>query len=271
MTQGFPPHASPTARPGWTDSAATREREVSDTVHRIIGDGSDSPGGPIQPRSDQIGDSTTTQVAREQTAEVAGTTKQAAAQVVDTVTEQAGQVSHEAAQQAKQLLHQVQSELSEQAASTQTRVAGGLQALADELSGMARNSEQDGVATDLARQAADRARSAAEWLGDRDPGSLLADVRAFARKKPGTYLTLALGAGVVAGRLTRGLTAPGQDGATRDPRPAVNSTPPQDPFADGRSSGLGGDVTAAAAVYDQLPPTGLGTTGALDGRSDGAP
>ena len=76
---------------------------------------------------------------------------------------------------------------------------------------MARNSEQDGVATDLARQAADKARQAAGWLADRDPGSLLDEVRSFARKKPGTYLAIALGAGVLAGRLTRGLTAPADD------------------------------------------------------------
>ena len=79
---------------------------------------------------------------------------------------------------------------------------------------MARNSEQDGVATDLARQAADKARTAAGWLADRDPGSLLDEVRSFARRKPGTYLAIALGAGVLAGRLTRGLTAPTDD----DPR-----------------------------------------------------
>ena len=81
---------------------------------------------------------------------------------------------------------------------------------------MARNSEQDGVATDLARQAADRARTAAGWLADRDPGSLLDEVRTFARRKPGTYLALALGAGVLAGRLTRGLTAPTDDHTTDD-------------------------------------------------------
>ena len=76
---------------------------------------------------------------------------------------------------------------------------------------MARNSEQDGPATDLARQAADKAHQAAGWLADRDPGHLLDEVRSFARRKPGTYLAIALGAGVLAGRLTRGLTAPADD------------------------------------------------------------
>ena len=85
--------------------------------------------------------------------------------------EQAGQVTAEAGKQAKQLLSQAQSELTEQAAATQQRVSEGLHALADELTGMAKNSEQDGVATDLARQAADKAHQAAGWLADRDPGS----------------------------------------------------------------------------------------------------
>ena len=125
--------------------------------------------------------------------------------------EQAGQVTAEAGKQAKQLLSQAQSELTEQAAATQQRVAEGLHALADELTGMTRNSDQDGPATDLARQAADKAHQAAGWLADRDPGTLLDEVRSFARRKPGTYLAIALGAGVLAGRLTRGLTAPADD------------------------------------------------------------
>jgi len=154
------------------------------------------------------GDTSTAEVAKQQAADVADTAKQASAQVTDTVKEQAGHLTAEAKHQAKQLLAQAQSELTEQAASTQQRVSEGLHALADELSGMARNSEQDGVATDLARQAADKARQAAGWLADRDPGSLLDEVRSFARHKPGTYLAIALGAGVLAGRLTRGLTAP---------------------------------------------------------------
>lgn len=113
-----------------------------------------------------------------------------------------------------------QTELSDQAASTQQRVSEGLHALADELTGMATNSEQDGPATDLARQAADKAREAAGWLADRDPGSLLDEVRSFARRKPGTHLAVTLGAGVLGGRLTRGLTA-----SSDTPQPPVPAHP----------------------------------------------
>ena len=213
MTEGFgsPPVAGPS---GWADTPASRRQEVTDTVQRIMGEdiapppqASTLPATSSIPSTSGNGNGSTTDAAKEQAAQVADTAKEAGVQVTDAVKEQAGQVAAEAKQQAKQLLSQAQSELSEQAATTQHRVSEGLHALADELSGMARNSEQDGVATDLARQAADRARSAAGWLADRDPGSLLDEVRAFARRKPGTYLALALGAGVVAGRLTRGLTA----------------------------------------------------------------
>jgi len=215
MTEGFrSPPQSPTG-PGYVGAAAARQDAV-DTVQRIMGEDIAPAQRPATPPTAAMqggpppddADTSTAEVAKQQAADVADTAKQAGAQVADTVKEQAGQVTAEATHQAKQLLAQAQSELSEQAAATQQRVSEGLHALADELSGMARNSDQDGVATDLARQAADKARHAAGWLADRDPGSLLDEVRSFARHKPGTYLAIALGAGVLAGRLTRGLTAP---------------------------------------------------------------
>ena len=133
--------------------------------------------------------------------------KQAATQVAQTVKEQAAGVTNEAGRQAKQLLAEAQSELGEQAAQQQQKVAGGLHALADELDGMVRGSEQDGVATDLARQAADKARQIGIWLEDRDPGTLLDEVKDFGRRRPGAYLAIAAGAGILAGRLARGLSA----------------------------------------------------------------
>jgi hypothetical protein len=57
---------------------------------------------------------------------------------------------------------------------------------------------------DLARQAADKAHAFAGWLDQRDPGSLLEEIRQLARRKPGTFLLGAALAGVAAGRLTRG-------------------------------------------------------------------
>jgi hypothetical protein len=72
------------------------------------------------------------------------------------------------------------------------------------------------VASDLVRQAADRSHSVASWLDGRDPGSLLDEVKTFARRRPGTFLLLAAGAGVLAGRLGRSLQAgaPASTGAS---------------------------------------------------------
>ena len=284
MTEGFrpPPPAGPVGYPG---TAATRQQEVEDRVQRIMGeDIVPPPPAPLTaPPATRNGDSPTAEVAKQQAAEVADTAKQAGSQVADTVKEQAGQVTAEAKNQAKQLLSQAQSELSEQAAGTQQRVSEGLHALADELSGMARNSEQDGVATDLARQAADKARTAAGWLADRDPGSLLDEVRTFARRKPGTYLALALGAGVLAGRFTRGLTAPSA-GDTPD-RTAAPTTPnsPAYQVGTGRQALTGAELPTAATGYNPYPVTdpllpvtppitGPSTTGAFGSpRGDLAP
>lgn len=138
---------------------------------------------------------------------MADTAKDAGAQVVQSAKEQVGDVTKEAGRQARDLLDELRTEATDQAATQQQRAAGGLRSLADELSGMARRSEQDGPATDLARQAAGRMEDVAGWLEHRDPGDVLGEVRAFARRRPGAYLAIAAGAGLLAGRLTRGLVA----------------------------------------------------------------
>jgi len=72
---------------------------------------------------------------------------------------------------------------------------------------MADAPDQPGVAADLIRQAAERSQSVASWLENRDPGSLLDEVKSFARQRPGTFLLAAAGAGLLAGRLGRSLQA----------------------------------------------------------------
>src|SRR6476646_6306963 len=277
MTEGF---LSPPPAPDYPGAAGTRQ-EVTDTVHRIMGEGVVAPTAPARPapqgrHTPRTEDASTTDVAKDQAGQVAETTKQAGAQVAGTVADQASEVTAEAGLQAKQLLSQARSEVTEQAAATQQRVADGLRSLAEELTGMARHSEQDGMAADLARQAADKAHTAAGWLADRDPGSLLDEVRSFARRKPGTYLALALGAGVLAGRLTRGLTAPTDHApagsaasnglaSTRTTFPTQfdGSEPLTDPFAGAPITTVTGYETGADPVPPAVPSTldSLGNAG----------
>ena len=145
-------------------------------------------------------------------------TRQRASDVKDSATE-AGQhvagvakdelhrVGSETKRQAKDLYRQTQGELRDQAASQQKRVASGLRSIGDELGNMADSSQDQGVASDLVHQAATRASGIADWLDQRDPGSLVEELKGFARRRPGTFITIAAVAGVVAGRLTRSVIA----------------------------------------------------------------
>src|SRR4029077_18209917 len=102
-------------------------------------------------------------------------------------------------------------DLTEQAATQQTRVAGSLRELADQLGSMAGAADQDGMAVGLVDDVARRAGDAATWLDQRDPGSLLEEARSFARQRPGTFLAIAAGVGVLAGRLSRSLVDEARD------------------------------------------------------------
>lgn len=130
--------------------------------------------------------------------------KQAAADVAQTATEKAKDVAQETKKQARDLVGEARGQLTEQAGAQHRNLVSNLHALADELNGMAQRSENGGVATDLVSQAGDRAKSAAGWLDQREPGDLVQEVRRFARQRPGTFLLGAALAGLVVGRLTRG-------------------------------------------------------------------
>ncbi|SDP28270.1 hypothetical protein SAMN04515671_3545 [Nakamurella panacisegetis] len=209
----------------------------------------------------------TTDVAKDQAANVAGSAGEAAQQVAGVAKEQVQQVTAEATRQAKHMLYQAQSELSDQAQVQQEKLADGLHAVGDQLKSMAQGSDQPGVATDLAHQAADKAHEIAGWLEGRKPGDVLNEVRSFARQRPGMFLAVALGAGLVAGRLARGLaadpdelgnsvgTAPKAPALPRQPgyvaRPAVGGVQPSALSAGGaHSSPDGTDLYGTGAVPD---------------------
>lgn len=172
----------------------------------------------------------TVDAAKQEAAGVASTAKDAAGGVVDTAKGEAANVAHGVKLNARQLLTQTKGELTDQAATQQQRVAEGLRSISDELSTMAGASNNGGVATDLVQQAADRSSSVAQWLENRDPGSLLNEVKSFARRRPGAFLLLAAGAGVLAGRLGRGMADNAYADntgatATSAPRPSTTRAP----------------------------------------------
>jgi hypothetical protein len=143
--------------------------------------------------------------AKDEAASVAGDAQDATKHVASVTKDQASHVASEAKSQAKDLYAQATSELKEQAGTQQQKVADGLRSVSDELSSMAENGS--GVAGELVRNLSGRAGSVAGWLDGRDPGSLLDEVKSFAARRPGTFIAIAAGAGLLAGRLTKALAA----------------------------------------------------------------
>jgi hypothetical protein len=157
--------------------------------------------------------SDTKEVAKEEARATGQQAKEGARHVAEVGKDEVKNVAQETSQQAKELWQQTRSQLLDQSAQQQTKVAEGLRSLSQELSGMAHGSEQQGVASDLAQQASQRMGDVAGWLDQRDPGSLVSEVKQFARQRPGTFLAAAAVIGLVGGRLSRGLVADHQDQA----------------------------------------------------------
>ncbi|HEX2772971.1 MAG TPA: hypothetical protein VHN18_11155 [Micromonosporaceae bacterium] len=152
------------------------------------------------------------QAAREQTSNVRQGTAHAGGAVAQSAVGQGKEVAAETGRQAHNLIGQASSELREQADVQQKRVAGGLRALGDEFQTMAGCDGQQGMASDLARQASNRAHQAADWLEQREPGVVVEEVRDYARHHPGMFLAGAAVAGMLAARLTRNLGTSSGDG-----------------------------------------------------------
>ena len=162
---------------------------------------------PPAQRTDSPTRQGTAEMVRDQAAELSQGTVQAGKHTADAAREQASEVAAEAARHGRDLVRQAQDQLGDQAARGQRRLAATLHSLSEQLSAMADGSPQDGMATDLARQAAARASDAAHWLNSRPPAQVVDEVQSFARRRPGVFLTLAAGAALIAGRLTRSMKA----------------------------------------------------------------
>lgn len=212
--------------------------------------------------------------AKHEAADLKDTAASQAKDVLGTAKAEASTVVGEAKSQAKDLYAQTQRELKEQASTQQQRIASGLRSVGDELGSMASNSSGTGVASDLVQQVSTRLSSAATWLGDRDPGSVLDEVKRFARRRPGTFILGAAVIGIAVGRLTRALAANAADDKAADgnsanagpraltpaPAPELVESDPWDVTPVGTTSNAG----AGAPLYER---TASGLSGA--GQEDG--
>ncbi|MGO4188138.1 hypothetical protein [Pseudarthrobacter sp. TAF60_1] len=267
-----------TASPGLSgsteESSFTAERSPSTFPAAATTGAVSTPSAtPVAPYGDGAAGSRT-DAAKGEAADVARTAADSAQNVAETAKTEAANVASEAKANAKDLLYQARTDLTDQAGAQQQKVASGLRSMSDELHAMARASDQPGVASDLVRQAAERSSAVAAWLDGRDPGSLLNEVKSFARQRPGTFLLLAAGAGVLAGRLTRSLSAGAPESAKGYTDAGYTGTGGQHAAGPGGYTPSGGAYTPAGGGTVPPPPVQLPgpatTTAGFDGGAPGS-
>lgn len=207
--------------------------------------------------------------AKDQAANVASTAKDEAANVASTAKQEAASVASDAKYQALNVLDQARGQVSQQAGTQRDRIVGLLQDLSNQLEDMASGQgAPSGMAQDLVRQAADRARTLSSSLDGREPADLLEDVRMFARRKPGTFLFGALAAGVLAGRVTKGAKEANSSESGRDYAGVYDN--PRGTGAGYPTAGVGYPTTDP--VYPATDPvyqSGTSTTGGYETTATG--
>jgi len=208
-------------------------------------------GVPLPPAS--AAEQGTADVVKSQATDLSNSSIQTGKHVAGVAREQASGVAAEAGRQGRDLLRQAQGQLEKQAAQGQQQLANQLLSLSDELRSMAGASGQGGMAASLASQAASRVRNAGQWLDDRKPGQVADEMQSFARRRPAVFLALAVGAGLVAGRLTRGLKD-----ATSDNSPAA---------APAATQGLSGQWAQPSDMASYPPATAAGVSDQTPGLS----
>ncbi len=190
--------------------------------------------------------------------------KDAGLQIAASAKDEGMAVVEESRRQAADLMREATSQLHEQAGAQKGKAVEGLRALGDQLQSMASGTE-GGPAADLAHQASGKVSQFADWLDQNDPGTVVEELRNLARRKPGTFLLGALAAGVVAGRITRGVqgaTSNGSSGQSAGTSmPSMPVTPPasEDPLASSPSIGSA-PYGAGSTPAQRSEPSVVGAT-----------
>lgn len=156
--------------------------------------------------------------------------RSAASDVAGTAKDEAHEVQDEAIDQAKSLTASVQDEVAAQASTQQRRLAEQSRTVTDDLQRISRGErpESEMVARAVST-VAERAEAFTRQLETKEPSDILSDVRRFAARRPGTFLLLAAGAGLLAGRLTRGMRDAESDQQSSSQQRTARSEPAQIP------------------------------------------
>lgn len=140
-------------------------------------------------------------------------------QAAEQAKEQTKAVAGEAKQHMTAMVDQTRGELRQQVQQRSQQLSTSLEGLAGQLRSLRSGRPEE--AGSLHHYLVDAEQKLSTWsqrLQQGGPDMLLRDVRSFARRKPGTFLAAALGAGFVAGRAVRVGVAAAHDQDSQDGR-----------------------------------------------------
>jgi hypothetical protein len=176
--------------------------------------------------------------------QTAGTAAEGAKQVASEAAQQVTEVTRQATEQARDLVGQAQAQLHEQASTQAQRAAGGLADVGKQIRALGEGQpDRAGFAADAAKQLADKVEGLAGRLEERGFDGTVADLRNFARRRPGAFLLGAAATGFVVGRLGKGAQA-AQDSSSSSSSSSAS---------DGSSAALPVPVGTQAVQAPQTP------------------
>ena len=215
------------------------------------------PAKRKQPLTTDSGTSATT--ADDRAGKVGATVKDKTTEVAGAAGEQAKRVAEEARVQAGNVLGQARSQLTEQATVQKGKATSELRTVGNDLRAFADGTfigQPAPALSQVARTASETIDGLAGWLETRQPADLVTELRGFGRRKPGTFLLGAALAGVLAGRLTRGVVD------------ANRSQGDQESSGFGLPDGRGSFADDPAATSAWPGPAGTTRTGTAVGTAD---
>lgn len=142
--------------------------------------------------------------AKAKAADLKDATVEGGQQVAETAKLEAAQVAGEARDQVRTLIDSTVGEFRTRANDGQNAIATTVRGLSDELGQLGQGKPASGPVAEFVSDIASRGDNLAQWLEQSSPDDVLLEVRRFAARKPGTFLAIAAGAGLLAGRLARG-------------------------------------------------------------------
>ncbi|MGB8963736.1 MAG: hypothetical protein WCC38_17500 [Pseudonocardiaceae bacterium] len=174
----------------------------------------------------------TTGVVRDEAVDVGRSVRDAGGHVAQTAAGEAKTIVDETTTQGRNLLEEGRQQLRDQAVSEQQRAARRLTTIADELQEIAEGRSTSSTMSAVARGGAEQLQQLASWLHTREPGEVIEEVRAFARRRPGAFLLGAALAGIAVGRIAGAGAAVVKDASGKDsgdnvstPVPAIPTQP----------------------------------------------